>query len=186
MNANPNNPALPNLIDNITQNLFQHFANNPQLVNQVLSMIFQRQHQQQQEQQQEQPAAETIENPIEIDCDEPATETADNSNAEEDSVAADFVCVDKEAVDGETVTTTEPATKPAEEGADFDKRLEEAVAQMQQMGFDNDGGWLRQLLISKELDIGRVVDALRPPQPWTMTSDGMWRPVHWRQINMPI
>ena len=80
--------------------------------------------------------------------------------SQDDVVETDFVCVDKEAVEKET-----SAADIDEEGASYDKKLEEAVAQMQQMGFDNDGGWLRQLLISKELDIGRVVDALRPPQP---------------------
>lgn len=173
MSTNPNNPALPSLIDNITQNLFQHFANNPQLINQVLSTIFHRQHQQQsgqqeqEEEQQQQPSdGETVapadESPIEIDGEDlPASQDSTNkSNAEDDVVETDFVCVDKEAVEEET-----SAADIDEEGASYDKKLEEAVAQMQQMGFDNDGGWLRQLLISKELDIGRVVDALRPPQP---------------------
>merc|ERR1719370_539668 len=121
MSVNPNNPALPSLIDNITQNLFQHFANNPQLINQVLSTIFHRQHQQQcgqqqqnGQQQQQQPSSApetsnpTDESPIEIDKDDvpatapcvivesfirPAENSADKSHGEEEvGVETDFVC----------------------------------------------------------------------------------------------
>ena len=42
----------------------------------------------------------------------------------------------------------------------FQRRLEEATKQMQDMGFNNEGGWLTQLLISKDFDISRVLDTL--------------------------
>jgi len=44
----------------------------------------------------------------------------------------------------------------------FQQRLDKALKQMESMGFDNDGGWLSQLLVSKDLSIGRVLDALNP------------------------
>ena len=42
----------------------------------------------------------------------------------------------------------------------FQKKLEEATKQMQELGFNNEGGWMTQLLISKDCDITRVLDAL--------------------------
>jgi len=44
----------------------------------------------------------------------------------------------------------------------FEKRLNEALEKMLAMGFDNDGGWLSQLLITKDLSIDRVLEALNP------------------------
>jgi len=44
----------------------------------------------------------------------------------------------------------------------YQQRLDKALRQMESMGFDNDGGWLSQLLVSKDLSIGRVLDALNP------------------------
>ena len=43
----------------------------------------------------------------------------------------------------------------------FQIRLDEAVRQMEGMGFDNDGDWLKQLLVAKNLDISRVLDAMK-------------------------
>ena len=43
----------------------------------------------------------------------------------------------------------------------FQIRLDETLRQMEGMGFDNDGDWLKQLLIAKDLDISRVLDAMK-------------------------
>ena len=66
-----------------------------------------------------------------------------------------YVCIEKEE-----------KTKEKSEDA-YERKLAEALHHMESMGFDNDNGWLKQLLISKDLDIGRVVDALKPPQQWS-------------------
>ena len=39
---------------------------------------------------------------------------------------------------------------------------EHALAQLKEMGFDDDGGWLTNLLHAKGGDIGRVLDAIQP------------------------
>ena len=43
----------------------------------------------------------------------------------------------------------------------FQIRLDETLRQMEGMGFDNDGDWLKQLLVAKNLDISRVLDAMK-------------------------
>jgi len=60
----------------------------------------------------------------------------------------DFIFVDK--------------TNQLSEEEIFQKRLNEALEKMLAMGFDNDGGWLSQLLITKDLSIDRVLEALNP------------------------
>ena len=47
------------------------------------------------------------------------------------------------------------------EEEEFQRRLDEAIRQMEGMGFNNDNGWLSQLLIAKDFDIGRVIDTLQ-------------------------
>lgn len=64
----------------------------------------------------------------------------------------DFIVVDSNPADTEKLT----------EEQKYELRLEKAIKQMESMGFDNEGGWLRQLLISKDLSIGKVLDALNP------------------------
>ena len=49
--------------------------------------------------------------------------------------------------------------RPEEE--EFERKLNEAIKQMENMGFNNESGWLTQLLISKDFDIGRVIDTLQ-------------------------
>ena len=43
----------------------------------------------------------------------------------------------------------------------FERRLEETLHQMEAMGFDNEGDWLKQLLVAKDFDISRVLDAMK-------------------------
>jgi len=50
------------------------------------------------------------------------------------------------------------------EEEEFERRLDEAIRQMEGMGFNNDNGWLTQLLIAKDFDIGRVIDTLQLKQ----------------------
>lgn len=42
--------------------------------------------------------------------------------------------------------------------------IEQTVAQLQGMGFDDEGGWLTELVKAKGGDIERVLDALHPSQ----------------------
>ena len=44
----------------------------------------------------------------------------------------------------------------------YQNKLKETLDRMIAMGFDNDGGWLEQLLVSKDLSIDRVLEALNP------------------------
>jgi len=38
--------------------------------------------------------------------------------------------------------------------------IERAVDQMMSMGYSNEGGWLTQLLVAHQGDIGRALDAI--------------------------
>ena len=54
-----------------------------------------------------------------------------------------------------------PTSDPA--GAEPDA-IKAALTQLQGMGFDNEGGWLTELVRAKGGDIGKVLDALHPSQ----------------------
>jgi sequestosome 1 len=41
-----------------------------------------------------------------------------------------------------------------------DPKIAEAVEQMMAMGYNNEGGWLTQLLVAHNGDIGRALDAI--------------------------
>ena len=52
----------------------------------------------------------------------------------------------------------------ATSSTDKSDRIEAALSQLQGMGFDNEGGWLTELVRAKGGDIGKVLDALHPSQ----------------------
>lgn len=60
----------------------------------------------------------------------------------------------------EESASPKPAQKRPEE-AEFQRKLDEAIKLMEGMGFSNESGWLTQLLIAKDFDIGRVIDTLQ-------------------------
>ena len=72
--------------------------------------------------------------------------------------------------DKEEVKETPPSQSQQSGGTrrreeeEFERRLDEAIRQMEGMGFNNDNGWLTQLLIAKDFDIGRVIDTLQLKQ----------------------
>lgn len=43
-----------------------------------------------------------------------------------------------------------------------DKKIQQSIETMMEMGFTNEGGWLTNLLVSKDGDIARALDTLSP------------------------
>ena len=41
-------------------------------------------------------------------------------------------------------------------------RLEKSLEQMKSMGFTDEGGWLSRLLVAKDCNIARVLEAIQP------------------------
>lgn len=44
-------------------------------------------------------------------------------------------------------------------------QMAQALDQLRSMGFNDDGGWLTQLLEAKNGDINKTLDALKPHRP---------------------
>lgn len=40
--------------------------------------------------------------------------------------------------------------------------VEEALAQLRSMGYQDEGGWLKELVVAKGGDVTKVLDALHP------------------------
>lgn len=60
----------------------------------------------------------------------------------------------------ENAETQEGASGTVDEEVPSDP-LEEAIAKMRAMGFEDDSGWLRQLITTKGYDLNKVLDAMQ-------------------------
>ena len=69
----------------------------------------------------------------------------------------EFVLVDEEQEEGFPESR---ATGSTADEADPSDPLEVAIAKMRAMGFDDDSGWLSQLIKAKGYDINKVLDAM--------------------------
>ena len=70
----------------------------------------------------------------------------------------DSTNVDKEGT--ESVTNADKKMSGQDDAED--PKVAGALAQMQAMGFSDDGGWLSDLLKAKSGDVGKVLDAIQP------------------------
>lgn len=73
----------------------------------------------------------------------------------------DVDMVDKQPGDSKEPATDPPPTDSQDEARD-EKVLEEALAQLQSMGYEDEGGWLMELIRAKGGDVAKVLDALHP------------------------
>nr|AAX09928.1 oxidative stress protein [Aurelia aurita] len=99
----------------------------------------------------------------------------DNGTAEDAPMPqseASFIVINKEMEESKESADQNPSqsaepSAPSQsqsrrrEEEEFERKLNEAIRQMENMGFNNDSGWLTQLLISKDFDIGKVIDTLQ-------------------------
>lgn len=60
----------------------------------------------------------------------------------------------------ENAETQEGASGTVDEEVSSDP-LEVAIAKMRAMGFEDDSGWLRQLITTKGYDLNKVLDAMQ-------------------------
>jgi hypothetical protein len=67
---------------------------------------------------------------------------------------------DKQKEDTSSSEETDATTGTGSE-TDPEDPLEIAIAQMRAMGFQDENGWLSQLIVAKEYDIGKVLDAIQ-------------------------
>merc|ERR1711971_1053704 len=61
-----------------------------------------------------------------------------------------------------TESMTNADKKMADQDGAEDPKVDEALAQMNVMGFSDEGGWLSYLLKAKSGDVGKVLDAIQP------------------------
>merc|ERR1739841_30174 len=73
----------------------------------------------------------------------------------------DSTNVEQEDKEG-TESVTNADKKMREQDDAEDPKVVGALAQMQAMGFSDDGGWLSNLLKAKSGDVGKVLDAIQP------------------------
>lgn len=96
----------------------------------------------------------------EKDKKEPEAERKDVDGDSQMPQSESFVVVDKSAKEAEPSAPPSQAEQRRYQAEEFERKLNEAIKQMEGMGFQNDNGWLNQLLIAKDFDIGKVIDTL--------------------------
>ena len=67
--------------------------------------------------------------------------------------------------EGQNPTAEGATAKPTAPVEHSDPRVQVALQAMMNMGFENEGGWLTQLLEAKGGDIGKALDVLQPVRP---------------------
>lgn len=60
--------------------------------------------------------------------------------------------------------TTEGSKEATHASSVEEDQIQIAVAQLKSMGYEDDGGWLTELVKAKKGDVDRVLEALHPTQ----------------------